>query len=180
MGAHPDNTIEVVAYSGAWPRRFDSERAALDRALGPVTVSIEHIGSTAVPGMSSKPTIDILVVVADVEAFVEQVGAVEALGYEWRPGNAFVGRPDHLFLRKVVDGKRTHHLHVLHQDSAEIADYRLFRDALRTDPALAARYEEVKLGLAAAHADDRMRYVTEKERWVGRELAELRASRPAG
>src|SRR5690606_5978259 len=126
--------------------------------------------------LSSKPTIDILMVVDAPEAFLSRLRAVEAAGYEYRAGS-FAKSPDHLFLRKVVDGQRISHLHVLPTGSPEIAEYRLFLDALRSDARLAARYEQLKLDLAAKYADDRMRYVYEKEAWVSDTLGSLSAAR---
>src|SRR5688572_23621274 len=112
MSNQPDASVEVVPSSDAWPAQFEQERAALRAALGDAAVSIEHIGSTAVPGLAAKPTIDILVVVDAVEEFLARLSGVEALGYDYRANNTFIGSESHLFLRKVVDGKRTHHLHV--------------------------------------------------------------------
>jgi GrpB-like predicted nucleotidyltransferase (UPF0157 family) len=173
----PDFSLEVVPYSARWPRLFEQERAELRDAVGPGALSIEHIGSTAVPGLSAKPTIDILMVVESREVFLENLAAVEDLGYDYRSENRFVGNDTHLFLRKVSGGKRTHHLHVLRINSPEIDDYRLFRDALRADVALASRYEQVKISLAKEHADDRMRYVTEKAKWVDGVMETLRTKR---
>lgn len=173
----PDASIDVVPYSDAWPAQFEQEREALRAAVGAASRSIEHIGSTAVPGLSAKPTIDILMVVDSTGGFLERLPEVEALGYDHRADNTLVGSDAHLFLRKVVDGKRTHHLHVLRSDSPEIDDYRLFRDELRVDPDLAAEYEQLKITLAREHAADRMRYVTEKAEWVDRLLATLRERR---
>lgn len=172
----PGKSVEVVPYRDEWPALFEAERSALADAAGPVARSIEHIGSTAVPGLSSKPTIDILMVVDAPEAFLSRLRAVEAAGYEYRAGS-FAKSPDHLFLRKVVDGQRISHLHVLPTGSPEIAEYRLFLDALRSDARLAARYEQLKLDLAAKYADDRMRYVSEKEAWVSDTLGSLSAGR---
>ena len=165
-GARPDVRVEVVPARDDWPARFEHERTALAAAVGDAALSIEHVGSTAVPGLAAKPTIDILLVVRATEAFLERLGEVEALGYDHRGDNAVVGSATHLFLRKVVDGTRTHHLHVLTSGAPEIDDYRRFRDALRADPALAAEYEQLKLALAARHASDRMGYVVNKARWV--------------
>lgn len=176
MGADPDSTVEVVIYRDEWPTQFEAERACLSDAVGDAAKEIDHIGSTAVPGLSAKPTIDILMVVEDVDDFLDRLRWVEALGYDYRPQNSFVGDEDHLFLRKVIGGKRTHHLHVLRAGSAEIDDYRLFREALRTNPALADRYERLKVALAARWADDRMRYVTEKEAWVDDVMISLRGA----
>jgi GrpB-like predicted nucleotidyltransferase (UPF0157 family) len=177
MTERPDAYVEVVPYSDVWPVRFARERSALCSAVGAVAQSIEHIGSTAVPGLSAKPTIDILMVVESIDDFFARLPAVEALGYDFRPDNSMVGSGTHLFLRKVDNGKRTHHLHVLRSDSPEIENYRLFRDELRRDPALAAEYEQLKIGLARKHAADRMRYVTEKAKAVEHLLATLHERR---
>lgn len=163
----PKASVEVVPYSPRWAIQFEDERRALHAAMDGDVVSIEHIGSTAVPGLSAKPTIDILMVVAAREDFLDHLDAVTALGYDYRKENTFVGNETHLFLRKVgPSGQRTHHLHVVREGSEEIDDYRRFRDALRDDQELRDRYEVVKLQLAAKYADDRMRYVTSKADWV--------------
>lgn len=173
----PDTSVEVVPYSTVWPILFERERAALQAAVGDVARSIEHIGSTAVPGLSAKPTIDILVVVESTEEFLKRLPQVEALGYDYRAHNVFVGSDTHLFFRKVSNGKRTHHLHVLRSDSPEIDDHRLFRNALLDSPALVQEYERLKLTLAAQYAADRNRYVLEKANWVSGVLASLRRRR---
>jgi GrpB-like predicted nucleotidyltransferase (UPF0157 family) len=177
MAERPDSRVEVVAYSNDWPARFEQERRALRSAVGGVAQAIEHIGSTAVPGLSAKPTIDILMVVESIEEFLGRLPALEALGYDYRPDNSIVGSDSHLFLRKVANGKRTHHLHVLRADSPEIEDYRLFRDELRQDSALAAEYEQLKITLARKHATDRTQYVTEKAKAVEQLLATLHQRR---
>lgn len=173
VGEQPDRTVEVVPYDPAWSVEFESTRAALASAVGGVATSIEHIGSTAVPGLAAKPTIDILMVVESPESFLKVLPKVEALGFDYRRQNTFVGSRDHLFLRKVKDGKRTHHLHVLRLGSPKIDEYRRFRDALRGDPAFAQEYEDIKLELAARHGSDRMRYVEAKSDWVNERLSSL-------
>jgi GrpB-like predicted nucleotidyltransferase (UPF0157 family) len=170
----PDPIVEMVPYSPDWPARFAEERAALADALDSCARSIEHIGSTAVPGLAAKPTIDILVVADELAEAVERLAGAAALDYQVRPDNTLVGSADHVFLRKVHEGKRTHHLHLVRTGSAEIDDYRRFRDALRDDPALTRRYERLKLDLAAEHHTDRMGYVTAKSVWVEALLASLR------
>jgi hypothetical protein len=79
----------------------------------------------------------------------------------------------------VLDGKRTHHLHVLRSGSPEIDDYRLFRDVLRSDRALATEYERLKLALAAEYTADRTRYVIETASWVGCRCLSAEASESA-
>ena len=170
MGERPDAEVEVVPHRSEWAADFEQMRAALVAAVGDVAISVEHIGSTAVPGLAAKPTIDILMVVASRESFLGALPLVEALGFDYRPHNSLIGSDDHLFLRKVVHGKRTHHLHVLRMGSPQIDEYRRFRDALLRDPALAADYESFKVKLAAQYGSDRMRYVEAKSQWVEERL----------
>lgn len=130
--------------------------------------------------MGDRPdsTVDLVPCCSEWEAAFERTAealssAVEELGFDYRSKNTFVGSEDHLFLRKVNDGKRPHHLHVVRVGAAEIEEYRRFRDALRGDPALAREYERLKRGLAEAHASDRMPYVEAKSRWVDERLRSL-------
>ncbi|MCB1796989.1 MAG: GrpB family protein, partial [Candidatus Competibacteraceae bacterium] len=106
---HRQSTVEVVAYRATWPADFASERTVLAAATGGEAVTIEHIGSTAVPGMSSKPTIDILMVFERADDVADHLRALADVGYELRPG-AFPDRAGHLFMRKVVEGRRLVHL----------------------------------------------------------------------
>ena len=75
--------LEVVAYDPAWPRLYEEEAARVRSALGEDVVAIEHMGSTAVPGMAGKPVIDVSVGLRRLELSADQVAAVEALGYEY-------------------------------------------------------------------------------------------------
>lgn len=170
VGNEPDSTVEVVPYQSEWANEFEEAQDALIAAVGNVALSIEHIGSTAVPGLAAKPTIDILMVVNSLKSFLRMLPEVEAIGFEHRPDNTLVGSDDHLFVRKVTDGKRTHHLHVVKVGCAEIDQYRRFRDALRRDPTLAAEYERIKIELAAKYAADRMGYVEAKSEWLDQRL----------
>ena len=170
-GGPTDGTVEVVPYDSTWPASFEVERVALSAAM-PCALSIEHIGSTSVQGLASKPTLDILVVVPSVADVVACVGALEAIGYDYR------GPRDgehHQFFRKVSVGKRTHHLHVLTAGSSEPDEYRLFREFLVAVPSAAARYEAYKWELAAAHANERMAYVSAKEKFVDGLMIEAEA-----
>ena len=180
MSRRPHGTVEVVPYDPAWPARFETERATLVAAVGGLFLSVEHIGSTAVPGLLAKPTIDVLAVTRDVGAVLQRVDALAGAGYDHRPGS-FADDDRHLFFRKVRDGKRLAHLHVVHESSPEVDHYRLFRDFLRANGDVAARYADLKRDLAARFADRRQGYVDAKQREVDVLMSEAhrwRASRP--
>lgn len=175
-GRRPRPTVEVVAYDPGWPAAFERERLLLERLVPGLFRSIEHIGSTSVPGMVAKPTIDLLAVADDLGAVLQQREALDGAGYDHKPGS-FPGRPDHEYFRKVSAGVRTHHLHVLAPSSPEVESYRLFREFLVAVPDAAARYAAVKRTLARRFARHRAAYVEAKSAVVDELLVEARAWR---
>lgn len=137
------------------------ERARVDilRAAGDVVRRIEHIGSTSVPGLAAKPVIDILIGVDGLEATMPVLAErLAPLGFEAR----HTGEDGHGYLRRKVDGKRTHHLHVYEADTTDGHVDLLFRDWLRTHADDAAAYEKLKREMAVLHYADREAYVDSK------------------
>jgi GrpB-like predicted nucleotidyltransferase (UPF0157 family) len=172
-GRTPNALVAVVAPDRRWPERFALAAGTLRRIL-PEAILVEHIGSTAVPGLVAKDTVDVMVVIDDLAIIRERAPALAVAGFDLRLG-AHVTKEDHLFLRRVVDGHRTHHVHVLLPSSPEVGDYLLFRDYLRAHPEVATRYGEAKTRLAEQHHDDRMAYVLAKPTVVAPLLADARA-----
>ena len=162
--------IHLFPADPGWPGRFEQERAALLAALGGRFVAVEHIGSTAVPGLAAKPVIDLLGGVCSMEEADDLLAPLGALGWDTSPEfNATL--PDSRFLLRWPGGVRTHHLHlVVHGGEAWRARLQ-FRDRLRADPALAAEYARLKEGLAAAYRTDREAYTDAKSAFVTRVLA---------
>lgn len=160
-----DRVVVVVPYDAAWPALFAEEARLLAAAL-PGARSIEHVGSTSVPGLAAKPVIDIVVVAAAVD-----VAALVPLGYTFRP-HAFPDDPEHLFLVKDTGGVRSHHLHVFGEGSPWPARNRAFRDYLAAHPDAARRYEAAKYAAADLHPDSRARYGEAKEDVMMRLVAE--------
>jgi GrpB-like predicted nucleotidyltransferase (UPF0157 family) len=172
-GRMPDHTVAVVTPDRRWPERFALAAGTLRRVL-PEAILVEHIGSTAVPGLVARDTVDVMVVIEDLGIVLERAPALAVAGFDLRLG-ASVTKEDHLFLRRVVDGHRTHHVHVLLPSSPEVGDYLLFRDYLRAHPVVAARYGEAKVRLAEQHGTDRMAYVLAKPAVVEPLLVDARA-----
>lgn len=155
--------IHIAAYDAAWPRLFDEERARLESVLRPwLAGPVEHIGSTAVPGLAAKPVIDIMAAVRDLASSHGARVAVTALGYVHFPYRVDVM---HWFC-KPSDARRTHHLHLVPVDSPLWADRLLFRDRLRRSPAIAAEYAALKRALATKHRLDREAYTDAKSDFV--------------
>ena len=161
--------IHLVAYDSEWPRLFMEERAALQRVLKPwLTGPVEHIGSTAVPGLVAKPVIDIMAAVGSLEESKNASIAVQGLGYLYAPYRTDVM---HWFCKPQFSF-RTHHLHLVPYRSdlwlARIA----FRDRLREDPEVAAEYSDLKRKLAASFEHDREAYTDAKSGFIARIVAE--------
>jgi GrpB-like predicted nucleotidyltransferase (UPF0157 family)/ADP-ribose pyrophosphatase YjhB (NUDIX family) len=161
--------VRIVPHDGGWPTRFAALRNIVVEALGDVVV--EHIGSTSVPGLAAKDTIDLLVCVPDPATAIPPL---EAVGFQHRPG-AFPDPAQHLFFRRIEAGHRVAHLHVLRSGAAEARDYLLFRDWLRANPSQARRYGAYKAQLAQT-APTRAAYVTEKETYVTELMRRARAA----
>jgi GrpB-like predicted nucleotidyltransferase (UPF0157 family) len=160
--------VEVVAYDPAWPSKFEEERAVLEGLLAHWLVAdIEHVGSTAVPGLAAKPVIDIMVPVESLEASRGSIEAASRAGYMYWPYKADVM---HWFCKPSA-AHRTHHLHIVPFESPLWFDRLRFRDALRSDSGLAERYAELKLRLASRYRHDREAYTEGKAGFVMTVLA---------
>ncbi len=161
--AMKDAPVEVLPSSVEWPRLFAAEAHALQTLLSPwLAGPIEHIGSTAVPGLAAKPIIDIMAPVLSLEHARPAINALSNLSYCYFPY-----RPEEMhWFCKPSPAVRTHHLHLVPVQSSLWAQRLAFRDALRKDPAVRIEYEQLKLLLAAAHPHDREAYTEGKSHFV--------------
>jgi GrpB-like predicted nucleotidyltransferase (UPF0157 family) len=171
--------IDIVDYDPRWPLLFDEEARRLRAVLDPsLIVGLEHFGSTAIPGLSAKPIIDILIAVRSLAAaqapFVE---ALRKLDYVYWADNP---KQDRLFFVKGMPpfgSKRSHHVHVteLH---GEMWQRLAFRDYLRAHPEEAGAYARLKRRLAAEHLTDREAYTDAKSAYVEGVMRKAISSRP--
>jgi GrpB-like predicted nucleotidyltransferase (UPF0157 family) len=160
--------IEIAGYNASWPALFAAERALLEERLRPwLAGTIEHIGSTAIPGLPAKPIIDLMAPVASLAAGRPAIAAAAGAGYLYFPYQAGVM---HWFC-KPSPRLRTHHLHLVPYRSALWEQRLRFRDALRANPALAAEYAALKLDLAQRFRHDREAYTEAKTLFVERVLS---------
>ncbi len=162
--------IIVVPHDAAWPARFRIESQLLHVALSELKPAIEHIGSTAVPGLAAKPIIDMLIGVESLSAFESQAKRLAVFGYQYIPEYERA-LPDRRFFKRVVNGVRTHHVHVVEKNGLYWKRYMKFRNSLRDDAWLAARYAEVKRRLAARYSFDRDAYTNGKTGFIEAVLA---------
>ena len=154
--------VEVVAYDPEWPRRFTRLAADLRGALGDAALRIDHIGSTAVPGLDAKPIIDVQISVAELEPMHGYRVPLERLGYRWREDNPDLTKR---YFREGEGAARTH-IHVRRAGSLPEQLALVFRDYLRTHPHDAHAYAVLKRSLAVAHKDDRVAYTDAKDPFV--------------
>jgi GrpB-like predicted nucleotidyltransferase (UPF0157 family) len=162
-----DEPIQVVAYDPQWPVRFERERALLVEAIGPwAGGGIHHVGSTAVPGLEAKSTVDVLVGVEDLESARDCFEPLAGLGYLYAPY-----RPAEMhWFCKPSPSRREFHLHLVPGGSRRFRDELAFRDRLRADPAVAREYRELKKLLAARFRTDREGYTLGKSDFIARVL----------
>jgi GrpB-like predicted nucleotidyltransferase (UPF0157 family)/GNAT superfamily N-acetyltransferase len=160
----PPHAASLHAYDPNWPRQAEMEATRLQVALGANLLTVEHFGSTSVPGLAAKPVLDLMPIVADLAALDAQRPAVERLGYAWHGEFELPGR--RFCTRSRDDGVRLVHLHFYQQGSPQIARHLAFRDYLRAHPAAACDYEQEKRRASALHPNDSLAYNIEKAAWV--------------
>ena len=162
--------IRMVPYDSAWVVSFEFERARLASVLDPWLVRpVEHIGSTAVPGLVAKPIIDMVAVVDNIEAAAAAEVPLRAIGWVLAPEPTDYRERKLSFCRPSAE-LRTLHLHVVEERSMGWRGWLAFRDYLRTHPEAAQEYGELKTGLASEHGNDpnqRDAYRAGKADWVG-------------
>jgi len=135
--------IKIVDYNSDWTNRFRQERELLLEALGQVEASVEHIGSTAVPGLAAREIIDIMIGLRDFAQADDLVSKIITLDYTYVPEYEDV-MPYRRFFRKIQNGRVTNHIHMVEVDKTFWQKHLSFRDYLRHNPEAVARYALLK------------------------------------
>lgn len=159
----PRTDLVVVLHDAdpSWPHRFEGWRTRLGDAIGPAVVRIEHIGSTAVPGLAAKPIVDVLLAVRDAADEPAYVPGCEASGLE-----LFTRDNEHRFLVNAVPAPIDTHVHACDAGGTFERDHLLFRDYLRAKERERRAYEAMKRDAAAHWGSDRMAYTYAKNNWI--------------
>ena len=156
-------SFAIHRYDPDWPQRFASEAQRVEAALGGTAVRLEHVGSTAVPGLAAKPVIDIQVSVRSMSPREAYRSPLEALGYRW---GIDPWTDEHEFFSLAEDGERAFHVHVCPEGSDWERRHVRFRDWLREHPDDAAGYERLKRQLAEKHPRDPYTYADAKTSFI--------------
>lgn len=162
----PQGKVTLTPYQDDWPADFAAERERLLHTL-PHVVAVEHIGSTAVPGMTAKPLIDLMIGLTHVERYEDCIAPMQQLGYAYM---GEYGIPDRHFF--VLGDPTTHHAHMVVHEGEFWRLNILFRDHLRRNEHARDRYLAVKRELAEKFPDDRKQYTAGKDKIIRELLAD--------
>ena len=170
--------IVIASYDSAWPALFAAEAARIRASFGAHAKRIEHVGSTAVPGLAAKPVIDIQISVDSLASREFFEGLLKQLDYAHFP----LGEFDlvYPFFKRPFSWPSTHHVHLCVSGSEQEWNHIAFRDYLRCNPAAAAAYVELKRGLAVVHhgltMESQEQYSLAKTEFIRSTLSEAVAS----
>ncbi len=171
----PSSSYHIVDYSPRWPQLFRHEKATIVALLGIDSTRVEHIGSTAVPGLGAKPIIDLMLgipTVPKLDGMEPYLEPLQGIGYEHRGLETVPGT---VYLRKAHP--RRYNLHLTKQGGDFWGEHLLFRDYLRSHEDAAQRYEDLKRKLIAALAPepDRAAYNDGKATFINNVVEQARA-----
>jgi GrpB-like predicted nucleotidyltransferase (UPF0157 family) len=157
--------VLVREYDDRWPAEYEREKRAVSELLGDLVERIEHVGSTAVPGLASKPMIDMALGFAHRTPLEEGRAHLLSAGYHDRGD---LGERGGVVVTKGPESNRTHILHLVLSDSDQWRRFLTFRDVLRADPVLRDEYATLKRGLARRFPENRDAYLSGKVTFIDR------------
>ncbi|HML45501.1 MAG TPA: GrpB family protein [Clostridia bacterium] len=170
--------IAVIPHDPVWKALYEQEEALLRRIFDGLLIDIQHFGSTSIPGMPSKPIIDILITVPDIQAVDACDGLMIQNRYLPKGENGIAGR--RYFVKFKDDGENhSHHVHIYEPGNPHVADELLFRDFVSMDQAAFEAYAKVKLEAAQAHRFSPPAYTDAKTECVRRIMERARKQRDA-
>lgn len=162
---------EVVEYDPQWLEQFQNEKKILSNIFGDALLSVEHIGSTSVPGLSAKPILDILVTVNTLKILSVFRSALMLAGYKTL--GSYVMPNSELFVKEEC-GVRKINLHVFPNSHPHVKEMLLIRDYFRSHPQAVKEYAELKRLLVAKYPNDYSSYRREKDLWMKNFLKTLK------
>jgi GrpB-like predicted nucleotidyltransferase (UPF0157 family) len=171
VGGREPVSISVVDYDESWPRMSGEVRAGIRAALGSTAVTVEHIGSTSVPGLAAKPVLDVLVTVADVVDEAAYRPRLEAAGFQLR-----VREPEHRMFRTA---EKDVHVHVYEPEHEAVGSYLDLRDWLRHSAKDRELYASTKRDLATREWRDMNDYADAKSHVIQDILRRARGAHPS-
>jgi GrpB-like predicted nucleotidyltransferase (UPF0157 family)/ribosomal protein S18 acetylase RimI-like enzyme len=160
------NEVVVEPYNPDWPNQFEEIKRTLWSAVGEFATSIEHVGSTSVPGLAAKPILDIDIVIHDMSLLDRAILALGELGYEHRGNLGIEGREAF----RAQNPTHRHNLYVCLENCLALRNHLCLRDALRAIPSLRDEYAAIKFRLAREFPDSIDHYIEGKTEFILRVL----------
>lgn len=164
-------TTAIRVYDERWSQEFEIEAERLRSILSSFVAQVEHVGSTAVPGLAAKPILDLALAFESAESLTQARRLLRAEGYTDRGDQGEEGGV--VFVKGPVRA-RTHHLHLVRADSNQWRCYLAFRDELRVDPIRREEYASLKRELASRYPRDRPAYQDGKSPFIQETIAPFR------
>ena len=163
--------VRIVRHRTEWSVLYCAEAEKIKSCLGDIAVDIQHVGSTAVPGLISKPIIDVAIAVNSHEAISAVVKRLPDIGYIDKGDQGANG--GYLLVRESEPDVRTFHIHVVEKNDVQWQNYIIFRDCLRRDANVRKEYAKLKKNLALKYPKDRDSYTRGKEQFIRIVLVKL-------
>lgn len=155
--------VVLDEYNDEWERIYKEEEKKLNKLIGKYVIKIEHVGSTAIPGLIAKPIIDMGIAVEDLNKNLDYIEILKNNGYEYRDDNGIKG--ERLF-KKINNGLTTHFIHIVEIKSKRWHDFITFRDYLLSHPEEIKTYADLKKSLEKKYANDRKQYTASKNKYI--------------
>ena len=156
-------TVKIVPYNHKWKEEYKKEEGLLYSIIGEYIIDIQHVGSTSIEGLASKPIIDIAIAVNSLNDVEKFRNLLENAGYHFRGSAGVEGR---VMFAKGNEDLRTHYLHIEIFDGALWKNHICFRDYLRLSTESVEEYSRLKKELAAKYEDDRNEYTSAKNEFI--------------
>jgi len=164
-------SVQLVEHNPQWAILAGAVCEEARRAGAELFLDVQHVGSTAVPGLRAKPILDIAAAAASSDCIPGIIHRLTDVGYVYRGDLGEDG--GHLFVKSPSPDRRDIHLHVVLHDQAQWCNYLAFRDKLRADAALRTQYAALKAQLALTFAEDRRSYTAAKHTFIRQALKGL-------
>ena len=151
-------------YNPKWIVEFNELKEKLSNVFGNIALSIEHVGSTSIPGMLSKPIIDVLITVSNLGELEDEKKKMTEMGYEW--GENYIAPETLIFFKEGPNGEKTENIHVVVEGTPKAIQFITTRDYLKMHPDRARAYGDLKTKLKEEYPDDYPAYRNGKKKFL--------------
>ncbi len=163
--------VVLLSYNPAWKKLYEEEKKLISFVIGEQALDIQHVGSTSIPGVKSKPIIDIAIGVESLKDRDTCIKPLEEMGYQYKNDSGVKGR---YFFVKGSEDNRTHYIHLVKLNSEQWKNFIFFRDYLRKNKKAVEKYNILKEKIAEKYKDDRDTYTLRKSIFIKKVIKEFK------